>query len=72
LKKALYDLKQVLRAWHEILSNFLILNSFVKGKYDTTLFTKHVDNDILMVQIYVDDIIFGSTNEKLCKILNHA
>jgi len=39
----------------------------VKGKVDTTLFTNHVDNDILIVQIYVDDIIFGSTNKKLRK-----
>ena len=45
--------------------SFLISNDFVKGKVDTTLFTKHVDSDILIVQIYVD-IIFGSTNEK-CK-----
>ena len=43
------------------------INGFVKGKVDTTLFTKHVDDDILIVQIYVDDIIFGSTNENLCK-----
>jgi len=48
-------------------SSFLISNSFAKGKIDTTLFTKHVENDILIVQIYVDNIIFGSTNEKLCK-----
>jgi len=50
-----------------MLSTFLILNNFVKDKVDTTLFTKHVDSDILIVQIYFDDIIFGSTNEKLCK-----
>ena len=47
--------------------HFLFLIVLLKGKIDTTLFTKHVDNDILIVQIYVDDIIFGSTNEKLCK-----
>ena len=67
LDKALYGLKQVPRAWHERLSTFLISNGFVKGKIDTIIFTKHVDGDILIVQIYVDDIIFGSTNEKLCK-----
>ena len=38
-----------------------------KEKIDTTFFTKHIENDILIVQIYVDDIIFGSTNETLCK-----
>ena len=51
----------------ERLSSFLLSNDFVKGKVDTTLFIKHVDSDILIVQIYVDDIIFGSTNELLCK-----
>jgi len=39
----------------------------VKDKVDTTLFTKHVDSDIFIVQIYIDDIIFGSSNEMLCK-----
>ena len=67
LENVLYDLKHALRAWWERLSNFLISNGFVKDKVDTTLFTKHVENYISIVQIYVDDIIFGSTNEKLCK-----
>jgi len=67
LEKTLYDLKQALRAWYERLSTFLVSNEFVKGKVDTTLFTKHIDSDILIVQIYVDDIIFGSINEILCK-----
>ena len=67
LEKALYDLKQAPRAWYERLSTFLISNNFIKGKVDTTLFTKHVNSDILIVQIYVNDIIFGSTNEILCK-----
>ena len=67
LDKALYSLKQAPRAWYERLSSFLISNGFKKGKIDTTLFTKHVENDILIVQIYVDDIIFGSTNENLCQ-----
>ena len=43
-----------------------------KEKIDTTLFTKHVENDILIVQIYVDDIIFGSTNESLCQALKYT
>ena len=63
----MYGLKQASRAWYERLSTFLISNGFVKGKVDTTLFTKHVDTDILIIQIYIDDIIFGSTNEILCK-----
>ena len=66
LDKGLYGLKQAPIAWYGILSCFLIENGFIKGKVDTILFTKHVDN-ILLVQIYVDDIIFGSTNEKFCK-----
>ena len=57
LDKTLHGLKQALRAWYERLSSFLISNGFNKGKIDTTLFTKHVKNDILIVQIYVDDIV---------------
>jgi len=67
LDKTLYGLKQAPRAWYERLSTFLISNDFIKEKIDTTLFIKHVYGDILIVQIYVDDIIFGSTNENLCK-----
>nr|GEY57806.1 retrovirus-related Pol polyprotein from transposon TNT 1-94 [Tanacetum cinerariifolium] len=65
LKKALYGLKQAPRAWYDELSNFLVSKGFSKGSIDPTLFiTKH-RGDILLVQIYVDDIIFGSTNPKL-------
>nr|GEU74706.1 retrovirus-related Pol polyprotein from transposon TNT 1-94 [Tanacetum cinerariifolium] len=67
LKKALYGLKQAPRAWYDELSNFLVSKGFSKGFIDLTLFiTKHM-GDILLVQIYVDDIIFGSTNPKLSK-----
>ncbi|GJZ50359.1 retrovirus-related pol polyprotein from transposon TNT 1-94 [Tanacetum coccineum] len=67
LKKALYGLKQAPRAWYDELSNFLVSKGFSKGSIDLTLFiTKHGE-DILLVQIYVDDIIFGSTNPKLSK-----
>ena len=67
LKKALYGLKQAPRAWYERLSNFLIQKGFKMGKVDTTLFIKTEKKDLLIVQIYVDDIIFGSTNDILCK-----
>ncbi|XP_028196458.1 uncharacterized protein LOC114381380, partial [Glycine soja] len=67
LQKALYGLKQAPRAWYERLSNFLLEKEFSRGKVDTTLFIKRKHNDILLVQIYVDDIIFGSTNDSLCK-----
>ena len=65
LTKALYGLEQAPWASYERLSSFLIENGFSRGKIDTTLLTKEKDNKLLMVQIYVDDIIFGSTNESL-------
>ncbi|KAK2456670.1 cysteine-rich RECEPTOR kinase [Trifolium repens] len=67
LKKSLYGLKQAPRAWYERLSNFLLENGFQKGQIDNTLFRKTSKKDILIIQIYVDDIIFGSTNASLCK-----
>ena len=67
LKKALYGLKQAPRGWYERPSKFLISSGFKMGKIDTTLFIKPKDNDVLIVQIYVDDIIFGATNVSLCE-----
>ncbi|GJU63827.1 retrovirus-related pol polyprotein from transposon TNT 1-94 [Tanacetum coccineum] len=67
LRKALYGLKQVPRAWYDELSNFLMSKGFTKGTIDPTLFTIRYGEDILLVQIYVDDIIFGSTNPKFSK-----
>ena len=67
LSKALYGLKQAPRAWYERLSGFLIEKGFTRGKIDTTLFLIFDGKDMLIVQIYVDDIIFGSTNENLYK-----
>ncbi|WVZ83615.1 hypothetical protein U9M48_030743, partial [Paspalum notatum var. saurae] len=67
LSKALYGLKQVPRAWYERLRDFLIEKGFTIGGVDTTLFTKKTDNDLFVCQVYVDDIIFGSTNEEYCK-----
>ncbi|GKA12243.1 retrovirus-related pol polyprotein from transposon TNT 1-94 [Tanacetum coccineum] len=67
LKKALYGLKQASRAWYDELSNFLVSKGFSKGSIDPTLFITKKREDILLVQIYVDDIIFGSTNPKLSK-----
>nr|GEV22684.1 putative ribonuclease H-like domain-containing protein [Tanacetum cinerariifolium] len=66
--KALYGLHQALRTWYETLANYLLENSFQRGKIDQTLFIKRQQGDILLVQIYVDDIIFGSTNKELCKV----
>jgi hypothetical protein len=66
LSKALYRLKQVPRAWYECMRDFLITNSFKVRKVDPTLFTKTIDKDLFICQIYVD-IIFGSTNKSSCE-----
>jgi hypothetical protein len=66
LSKALYGLKQAPRARYECLQDFLITNVFKVGKADPTLFTKTVEKDLFICQIYVDDIIFGSTNKSTC------
>ncbi|GJZ93542.1 retrovirus-related pol polyprotein from transposon TNT 1-94 [Tanacetum coccineum] len=62
LKKALYGLKRAPRAWYDTLSKFLLANNFFKGAVDPTLFTRKSGKHILLVQIYVDDIIFASTD----------
>jgi hypothetical protein len=67
LHKALYGLKQAPRAWYECLKEFLLKNGFEIGKVDSTLFTRKVDNQLFVCQIYVDDIIFGSTDETFCE-----
>ncbi|GJT75109.1 putative ribonuclease H-like domain-containing protein [Tanacetum coccineum] len=64
--KALYGLHQAPRAWYETLANYLLSNGFKRGKIDQTLFIKKQKGDILLVHVYVDDIIFGSTNKELC------
>ncbi|GJZ23799.1 putative ribonuclease H-like domain-containing protein [Tanacetum coccineum] len=68
LKKALYGLKQAPRVWYDALSRFLLDNKFSKGVVDPTLFTRKISKHILLVQIYVDDIIFASTGPKACDI----
>ncbi|GJU87139.1 retrovirus-related pol polyprotein from transposon TNT 1-94 [Tanacetum coccineum] len=69
LKKALYGLKQAHRAWYDTLSRFLLDNKFSKGAVDPTLFTRKTGKHILLVQIYLDDIIFASTDLKAYDIL---
>nr|GEU83049.1 putative ribonuclease H-like domain-containing protein [Tanacetum cinerariifolium] len=66
VEKALYGLHQALRAWYETLSTYLLDDGFQRGKIDKTLFIKKDKSDILLVQVYVDDIIFGSTRKELC------
>nr|GFC01846.1 putative ribonuclease H-like domain-containing protein [Tanacetum cinerariifolium] len=65
--KALYGLNQAPKAWYETLATYLLENGFQRGKIDQTLFIKKQQKDILLVQIYVDNIIFGATNKALCK-----
>ncbi|GJR05618.1 retrovirus-related pol polyprotein from transposon TNT 1-94 [Tanacetum coccineum] len=67
LDKAFYGLKQAPKAWYETLSTFLIQNKFANGRIDNTLFIYESKGEVLLVQVYVDDIIFGSTSYKLCK-----
>jgi hypothetical protein len=62
----LYELKQVPRAWYECLRDFLTQNGFKIAKADSTPFTRKVDKDLFICQIYVDDIILGSTNQSFC------
>ncbi|GJS36900.1 putative ribonuclease H-like domain-containing protein [Tanacetum coccineum] len=64
--KALYGLQQAPRTWYETLANYLLGNGFKRGKIDQTLFIKKQKGDIFLVQVYVDDIIFGSTNKEMC------
>ncbi|GJY34160.1 putative ribonuclease H-like domain-containing protein [Tanacetum coccineum] len=66
VEKALYGLHQAPRAWYKTLSTYLIKNRFRRGTIDKTLFIKKDKGDILLVQMYVDDIIFGSTKKSLC------
>ncbi|GKC15241.1 putative ribonuclease H-like domain-containing protein [Tanacetum coccineum] len=66
VEKALYGLHQAPRALYETLFTYLLDNGFHRGQIDKTLFIKRVKSDILLVQVYVDDIIFGSTRKSLC------
>ncbi|GJV84305.1 copia protein [Tanacetum coccineum] len=68
-KKALYGLKLAThRAWYDMLSSFLISNDFSKGSVDPTLFIRREGNDLILVQIYVDDIIFAASTPELCDL----
>ena len=67
LKKALYGLKQAPRQWYERLSNFLLTKGSARGVIDKTLFIRKHANDVILVQVYVGDIIFGSNNNSMCE-----
>ncbi|GJS04163.1 retrovirus-related pol polyprotein from transposon TNT 1-94 [Tanacetum coccineum] len=66
LMKALYRLKQAPKSWYNRLKAFLIKHDYTMGMVDNTLFTKKKDPNLIIVQIYVDDIIFGSTCQEMC------
>ncbi|GJS81911.1 putative ribonuclease H-like domain-containing protein [Tanacetum coccineum] len=66
VEKALYGLHQSSRAWYETLSTYLLDNGFQRGKIENNLFIKRDEGDILLVQVYFDDIIFGSTKKSSC------
>nr|GEZ05048.1 putative ribonuclease H-like domain-containing protein [Tanacetum cinerariifolium] len=68
LKKALYGMKQAPRAWYDTLSSFLLSQDFSKGSVDPTLFIRRNGNDLLLVPIYVDDIIFAASTLELCDL----
>ncbi|GJV43434.1 retrovirus-related pol polyprotein from transposon TNT 1-94 [Tanacetum coccineum] len=66
LKKALYGLKKAPKAWYDRLKTFLLKHKYSMRMVDNTLFTKKFKSHLIVVQIYVDDIIFGSTCQNLC------
>jgi hypothetical protein len=66
LHKAFYGLKQAPRVWYKCLRDFLIENGFKIVKADSTLFTRKMGKDLFVCQIYIDDIIFDSTNKPFC------
>ena len=65
LKKALYGLKQAPRAWYDWLTQYLVSHEFTRGKAYQNLFIIKEDNKLIVAQVYVDDIIFGSTKDEL-------
>nr|GEX24794.1 putative ribonuclease H-like domain-containing protein [Tanacetum cinerariifolium] len=67
VEKAMYGLHQAPRAWYGTLSKYLLKNGFQRGTIDQTLFIRRQREDFILVQVYVDDIIFGPSNSQLCR-----
>nr|GEX57000.1 hypothetical protein [Tanacetum cinerariifolium] len=67
VEKAMYGLHQAPRAWYGTLSKYLLKNGFQRGTIDQTLFIRKQREYFILVQVYVDDIIFGSLNPQLCR-----
>ncbi|KAK1392382.1 hypothetical protein POM88_011438 [Heracleum sosnowskyi] len=72
LKKSVYGLRQSPRCWYDRLNDFLVTTGFTRGTLDPTLFIYHKNNAFLLVQVYVDDIVFGSSNESLCIFIHQS
>nr|GEZ09687.1 ribonuclease H-like domain, reverse transcriptase, RNA-dependent DNA polymerase [Tanacetum cinerariifolium] len=72
VEKALYGLHQAPKTWYETLSTYLLGNGLQRGKIDKTLFIKRQKGDILLVQVYMDDIIFSSTKKELCIVFERS
>nr|GFB90936.1 putative ribonuclease H-like domain-containing protein [Tanacetum cinerariifolium] len=67
VEKAMDGLHQAPRAWYGTLSKYLLTNGFQRGTIDQTLFIRRQRGDFILVQVYVDDIIFGSSHPHLCR-----
>ena len=65
LKKALYRLKQAPKAWYDRITQYLVSYGFIRGKVDQAFFIKREDGELIVAQVYVDDITFGSTKDEL-------
>ena len=72
LKKALYGLKQAPRAWYDWLTQYLVSHGFTREKADQTLFIKREDDKLIVAQVYVEDIIFGSTRMNLLMVSQNS
>ena len=65
LKKALYGLKQASRAWYNQHTQYLVSYGFTRGQADQTFFIKRENGELIVAQVYIDDIIIGSTKDEL-------
>ena len=70
LKKALYKLKQAFRSWYNRLTQYLVSHEFTRGKTNQSLFIKREDGKLIVAQVYINDIIFGSTKDELAHNLS--
>ena len=72
LKKVLHGLKQALRAWYHRMDKYLKEKGFKKGTVDSNLYIKSEGDNLLLVLVYVDDIIFGCINDSSVQWFSNA